>query len=521
MRGVDARLVSVGLVTALALFDVAHPPTLAAQGTQPRASSPSVPSYVAWPLSSSGAQYRDIDGKRLWQYVQDQADIARRYRDQGHPQFWGRIAGTSGDVEAADWLLAKFRDLGLSDTRIQSIVFFHPQWAPRSWEVTITAGGNTVALTSAQPPYGSPSTDGKVLDLPAAYVGLGSDADFAGRDVRGKAVFVIQGDGVGDAQKRAQDNGAAAVFSVDPRGGNLSYQDYRATTTIQNFNLGTEDGNTVRDLITKSSAANPPRVRIRLDAEWDPNQKSYLVWGSLPGTTEETIYIIGHRDGWFDAAGDNASGIATMLGLAEHFAKMPQSQRRRTIIFIGTDGHHQNNPGGYGREWLAANREKFFTKTALMINAEHPAEVLTHGSAGWTESVIPNAWYGGGPTRPNLTKITADAFHEFGLPIWAEPGENPPAGDIGPFVPFVPGVVAQSNDFFYFHTTGDTPENVVWTGLEAATRAYAKIIDEVNKLPLSELQRLPGAYRPRLDLSNCAAWIADSSKGCTPTPNRD
>jgi hypothetical protein len=30
-----------------------------------------------------------------------------------------------------------------------------------------------------------------------------------------------------------------------------------------------------------------------------------------------------------------------------------------------------------------------------------------------------------------------------------------------------------------------------WTGLEASTRAYARIIDEVNKLPLISLQRPP------------------------------
>jgi len=30
---------------------------------------------------------------------------------------------------------------------------------------------------------------------------------------------------------------------------------------------------------------------------------------------------------------------------------------------------------------------------------------------------------------------------------------------------------------------------VPWTGLEAATRAFAKIIDDVNKLPLSTFQR--------------------------------
>ena len=60
---------------------------------------------------------------------------------------------------------------------------------------------------------------------------------------------------------------------------------------------------------------------------------------------------------------------------------------------------------------------------------------------------------------------------------------------MGKFFWFLPAVIAQSDDFAFMHTTGDTPENVPWTGLEAATRAYAKIIDEVNKLPLSTFQR--------------------------------
>ncbi len=122
--------------------------------------------------------------------------------------------------------------------------------------------------------------------------------------------------------------------------------------------------------------------------------------------TDETVYVIAHRDGFFDASGDNASGVASMLGLAEYFAKVPKSQRRRTIIFIGTDGHHQIKPGGFGREWLVANRAKFFSKTALMINDEHPAEVLSHGgTAGMTTSAIPLEWYAGGSSRPQLTKI--------------------------------------------------------------------------------------------------------------------
>ena len=522
MRRMRARSAAVGLVAALLLFGRLSQTDAAGQRAQLPATPSSAPVYVGWPLPATGKAYGTIDGKHLWQYVREQADIAERYRDQGHPQFWGRIAGTSGDLEDVQWLLTKYRQAGLTDTYRQTVAFFHPQWAPQSWEITATAAGKMMKLTSAQPPYGAVSTDGKVLDLPAVYVGLGSEADFAGRDVRGKAVLFIRSQftynvGPADVLKRAEDHGAAAILVSDLRGGNLNVQAYRANTTLPSFNLGTDDALAVRDLIATAAPGDPPRIKIRLDATWVSGQKSFLVWGTLPGATDETIYVIAHRDGWFDAAGDNASGVATLLGLAEYFAKVPQSQRRRTMIFIGTDGHHQISPGGYGREWLAANREKFFAKTAVVINAEHPSEVLTHGGAasGWTETVIPNAWYAGGSARPQLTRIARDAFHEFGLPIWAQPSAIPPGGDVGPFIGFLPGVVVQSNDFMYMHTTGDTPDNVGWSGLEAATRAYARIVDEVNKIPLSDLRRSPdGAYQPRIDLADCEDWIKDSSAVC-------
>jgi Peptidase family M28 len=495
-------------------------PSIAAPGT-----SPSGPDYLHWSLPAGSAKYAAIDGKQLWQYVNEQAAIADRYRDSGHPQFWGRIAGTPGDVEDAQWLQNKYRQFGLTDTRVQTINYFAPQWSAQSWDITLMAGGKATPLPSAQPSYASPATDGKVLDVPIVYVGLGSEADFAGRDVRGKAILFVKAQpsyqaGPADILKRAEDHGAVAIFSTDTRGGNYNAQSYRAYTNVPTFDLGTKDGETIRDLV--GNAGDPPHVKIRLDASWLPNQKSYLVWGTLPGQSDETIYVIAHRDGWFEAAGDNASGIASMLGLAEYFAKRPKSQRPRTMVFIGMDGHHNIKPGGFGREWLVANREKFFSKTALMINAEHPAEVLSHGgAAGPTTTAIPLEWYAGGSSRPQLEKITVNAFHEFGVPVWAQPSERPPGGDLGRFYWFVPGIVAQSNDFVNMHTAADTPGNVPWTGLEAATRAYAKIIDEVNKLPLKDLQRpvdadpnAPTSPQGYLSLANCTAWVNDPSNSC-------
>jgi hypothetical protein len=146
--------------------------------------------YLHWP--SANAKYAAIDGKHIWQYVAEQAQIAEHYRDNGHPQFWGRLAGTSSDVEDTQWLLNKYKQIGLTDTRIQTIAMFNPQWAAQSWNVTAALGDEIVPLASAEPSYGSPDTGGKELNLEVVYVGLGGEADFAGRDVRGKAVLFVK-----------------------------------------------------------------------------------------------------------------------------------------------------------------------------------------------------------------------------------------------------------------------------------------------------------------------------------------
>src|SRR5207253_5361810 len=131
---------------------------------------------------------------------------------------------------------------------------------------------------------------------------------------------------------------------------------YPARVNIPVFALGMEDGYAMRDLIGRSGD-RAPRVRIRLDVGQVPNGKTALVWGTLPGATDETMYVMAHRDGWFDAATDNASGVATMLGLAEHFAKTPRERRRRTIVFVGLDGHH-NDSGGVGRMWMVEHKSE-------------------------------------------------------------------------------------------------------------------------------------------------------------------
>jgi len=456
--------------------------------------------FLRWPLPPGAERYGAIDGKRMHKDVVEQAQISRRYRDAGHPKFWGRITGTSSDAESARWLAAKFKAAGLSDVRIQPLDL-EPQWMPQTWEVVVTGVGKTIRIESAQPFYGANALPAGGIDVEAVYAGLGSEADFAGKNVTGKAVFVFNQTGLRDegAVRRADAKGAVVVFEVDMLPGNMRYQAYPSGTNAPAFTVGSDDGYGARDLIAAMPAGKTARVKARLEIQRAPNLKSALVWGTLPGATDETIYLIAHRDGWFDAAGDNASGVASIVALAEYYAKVPRPERRRTIVFVGLDGHHNSGPGaGAGRRWMWDNRKTLFPKTALMINAEHPSTIQTtvrpryyqtnDNAIVWSNTYMPQQWYAGGPSRRKLETIAVNAFREFGASVDLDPNPRPPAGDLGAFFRGVPGV-ATSEFYHYFHTDQETPDAVPWTGLEATTRAYAKIIDEVNKLALSDLQR--------------------------------
>jgi len=450
-------------------------------------------SYLRWRLLPAEQAYLSIDGKHLKQYVEDQTAISRRYRDHGHPQFWGRITGTSADADNAQWLSAKFREIGLSDVHEQPMDL-PPQWVPESWSVAASAGGKTVTLDSAQPTSTSPGTPASGLDLEAVDVALASEGDLAGRDLKGKAVFFYSADytsrqaPISDyAIKRIGERGAAAIFVIVGLPGNLKTQFYPVGSTVPTFSLGLDDGNAIRDLIGKSRGGQPARVKIRLDVKNVPNLKTATVWGSLPGTSDESVFVVAHRDAWFEGATDNASGVATMLGLAEYFAKIPKEQRRRTIYFLGTSGHHDNS--GMTGHWLADHKE-LFAKTALIINCEHTsAEQLVYrgGSIRRSNTTVPMRWYVGG--SPKLEQIAVRAYDMFGVATYAEP-EPTAGGEMAPYYLLAPSLQLIEGNL-YWHTDRETADYVPPTGLAASTRAYSKIISDVNQLDLKDLQRPP------------------------------
>jgi len=130
-----------------------------------------------WPLPAADKKYGAIDGHKIHGYVEDLTGFARKYRDDGHPQFWGRIIGTQADHDTSAWLQAKFKSFGLSDVHEQTETLVD-QWMPQSWSVSASgADSQSANLETAQPAYQTKATSAAGLNLEAAWVGTGSEAD--------------------------------------------------------------------------------------------------------------------------------------------------------------------------------------------------------------------------------------------------------------------------------------------------------------------------------------------------------
>ena len=208
------------------------------------------------------------------------------------------------------------------------------------------------------------------------------------------------------------------------------------------------------------------------------------VWATLPGTTDEKIVIVAHRDGWFEGANDNAAGVATLVGLAEYFAALPRERLRRTIQFVGTPGHH--NQARVGVAWIEDNADAVLDGTALLINAEHTGAVDVYrlgNSLGWSDHAAAFMW--GVSGSPGLRQIATGAYEAFGVSTLIDPGG--PVGEIRGLEDRVPSVwLIDAPE--YFHSDHETAATVPAEGTEAVTRVFASIIDRVNEREIEDLQ---------------------------------
>ena len=161
--------------------------------------------YIQAPMPPGDEKYARIDPAALKQSEADIVAISEKSRTDGN-QFWGRVTGTPYDRMTSDYMMGRFQELGLEQVRrgIRS----PPQWLPQSWDADLEANGKSTPLTSAYPISFSLGTGAAPLEADVVWVGLGTAADFMGRDVAGKAVMIETWPTPGGLSHSAAWNGA-------------------------------------------------------------------------------------------------------------------------------------------------------------------------------------------------------------------------------------------------------------------------------------------------------------------------
>ena len=412
------------------------------------------------------------------------AQVALRYRDAGH-KWWGRLPGTIADREGMAYMTHEFEQLGLT---VEHFPYVLPEdWRPTDFAASYkTADGKTIELATAFPVADTKATGPQGITAEAVWVGVGSGADFIGRDVKGKAVviystFVPGGRshsasdraGLFNSNARAVKLGAAVVVNVMGVPGNGQFQPEGGLPQVPQFTLSQDEGFALKDRLDNGEKIV---MNFKLEVPELHNLQTEYTIATLPGVSEEQLVVMTHTDGYFQAAMDNAAGMASALEIARFYAQKPLQQRPRTMKFIQfTDHHHGEVARG-----KHINDSYPWDKVAVKLTMEHPSQTLLYlynNDLTPTNAIGAFRWNALG--SPEFEKMIFDTLTEFGVSVYADE-DGPKNGNYAPSFHIIDHVI--------YHTTLDTPDLVPAVGLTYSARAFLKIFDEANKMTMADIR---------------------------------
>lgn len=287
-----------------------------------------------------------------------------------------RVAGTQGMDDASDYILRQLRSFGIrawSEPLNFKGVFFH------SWSFDIL-GAHPEAITSF------PQNNVGFGDVTAELVSVGrgtGEEDYEGKDVHGKIVFVDWGsldeemssDFVKERNRllqlfdRAHAHGAAAMVGfyddtvgnslrviepgIKPVGGSNVWGPDEAGPDNQFvlpvLNIGRNDGRRIQKRLESGERIT---ARVAIDGV-RKTSTTQIVAGVIPGQTNEVISVACHSDTAFAGGVCDTCGIVGTLALAKHFASLPLSERRKSILFFFDSYHVWGNCCQVANQFLA------------------------------------------------------------------------------------------------------------------------------------------------------------------------
>ena len=449
-------------------------------------------------LPEGEARSHELSGERIVKDVASIVEFSKQSRAEGN-KVWGRVTGFPSAKATVEWAAKQLKDAGLQSVQVQE----YPaqantsMWWAKDWEVKLIAdasfgaGSRDVVLETAVPTSGS-MISGDTLTGELIHVGEVTDEALPNVDVRGKiAVQTLRPINGAYSERRptvarAQElskRGALAVLNVVQQTGNMHVRDF-GNCGAPCFNLGTADGEFVLSAIERAAKSSSPlRARLRLQADQLSGLKGHNAIGIIPGKSDENVAINAHADGWYDAAGDNADGLAVLVALARHFASAKE-RPERTLVFVASGGHH--SAGLNGPANVVRMNPELMAKSVLVLNLEHIAQLRIR-SGSWT--IDPGEQpmnFGIDNSAPAIIAIGKRGVERYGFNLNPEFTASVP-GDLGGFAPLGVVRVQAIHSGPMYHTSGDVLETISMPGLERAAHFYAYFIREVATTPRDAL----------------------------------
>ena len=430
-------------------------------------------------------QVSRIETPDLLEIAKNHVLLAEATRSRG--QLWGRLGGSDAERASAR-LFAKQLSPYLVDVELEPFTF--SAFRPARWSLSVQGAGD---LASAMPtPFDARFTDGVVR---APVYKITGETDWKG--ARGRFAFVeatmqasVYRNSVrdGNLYKRAVEAGAVGlIFSLPMKPGRWravapidkafavrdeAYPDKRRP--ISCFVIDAADGALL-------AAARNATVEARVEYETRTQREAFNVVGVLSGLQRSRVVMFNHLDSFFSGANDNASGIATTVGLAQRIAMLPVEKRLADFIFVGLGAHHD---GGEGMRAFRARDAKRYASLTQAILIEHTDALggKEAQAAGWPESFNDQRQaYLGSKGWPELKSALGDMVSRSHVMTTAPQTADACIGDLLVICGELPSFCLIQGPPYY-HTDHDTIDKISRAGIEASVDFHFRLLEVIGAI---------------------------------------
>lgn len=413
-------------------------------------------------------------------------EIAERGR--GQRALWGRLGGSAEEAEAAELLAAA---LGPAVDALALEDFELTATRPRRWSLTLDGG---VALASAMPA----PVDARFPEAPvrAPIVVVAGDADwsrvsgawaFLAATMKGTPALNSVRDG--KLYERALEAGARGfVFSlptppgtwriVPPVDKAYALADSRfpdGRRPIPGFCVDADDG-------ARLAAAAGRELEGVVEAEARDRFPAANVVARIEGELPARVAVMSHLDSFFAGANDNASGLATLVGVARRLHEVRASgTRTASFELVGLAAHHD---GGAGMRAFQARDPARFGSLAGIVLIEHTDALAGNEreAAGWPADFNDKrqAFLGSQPW-PELEAALPELVRETELMPVAPLTAHACISDLLVVCDRLPTFsLIQAPP--YYHTDHDTQDKVSRAGIEHAVEFHVRLLERAGFL---------------------------------------